>query len=82
MFILMLGVASLMIFFPILASKLPGAWSLGKAPRNSRVFTQINWPWAARAGRLRSLAQLGLRCAAAIDGEVQVRHSIGHHGSL
>ena len=31
-FILMLGVAGLMIFFPTLAKKLPGAWSLGKVP--------------------------------------------------
>ncbi len=32
MFILMLGVASLMLFFPTLAKKLPSAWSLGKVP--------------------------------------------------
>jgi len=32
MFVLMLGVAGLMLFFPTLAKKLPSAWPLGKVP--------------------------------------------------
>src|SRR5262245_51995260 len=32
MFLLMLGVAGLMLYFPTLAKKLPSAWSLGKVP--------------------------------------------------